>query len=572
MKRKIISLVLALLFAFMPLAPVFMPIAQATISNAVTKATYIGNGVSYLWAIPFQYTNASQVNVVLTDVVSGTVTPLTTGWDIDNSGNVRYPIPGSGGTLLTSATEITVYRKTAILQPTQYTNQGGFYPKTVEGSLDNSVMMLQEMQEQLNRSIVGPVSSTTQYTLPGPVASTALGWDPTGTFLANVTSLSNLWPQATIQATVNTAALYQYANSYSGDFNALTTSGVYITAGIGQAHAPNSSDNFIGQVVANQAGTTLLQMFKDTATSASYYRLYASGAWSAWSQVLTSPSSSAQGDILYNNGTAWTRLAAGTSGQYLQTQGASANPQWATVTVPVVKFNFNSLQQYKAQVTSNTAVSISAANNPFTGSGTISLTLNTGSSGANGLDTGSLAASQWYNTFLAYGGSGTCSLISLSATAPTLPTGYTTSFIRTGAVYLDSSKNLMRTVQNGRKTRYVITASTNTATLPSLFYGTQGSCTAPTWIAISLASVCPPTASSFIGVAINAGSASSIMIAPNNTYGAYNSTTNPPPVMWNGGAGYYLNMLFEMGLESASVYAASQAYSGLFCAGWEDNL
>jgi hypothetical protein len=39
--------------------------------------------------------------------------------------------------------------------------------------------------------------------------------------------------------------------------------------------------------------------------------------------------SQAQGDILYYNGTNWTRLAAGTSGHYLQTQGAGANPQWA---------------------------------------------------------------------------------------------------------------------------------------------------------------------------------------------------------------------------------------------------
>jgi len=40
---------------------------------------------------------------------------------------------------------------------------------------------------------------------------------------------------------------------------------------------------------------------------------------------------SAQGDILYYNGSAWTKLAAGSSGQFLRTQGAGANPQWATV-------------------------------------------------------------------------------------------------------------------------------------------------------------------------------------------------------------------------------------------------
>jgi hypothetical protein len=40
------------------------------------------------------------------------------------------------------------------------------------------------------------------------------------------------------------------------------------------------------------------------------------------------PGSEAQGDVLYYNGAAWARLPAGTSGYVLQTQGASANPQW----------------------------------------------------------------------------------------------------------------------------------------------------------------------------------------------------------------------------------------------------
>ena len=41
--------------------------------------------------------------------------------------------------------------------------------------------------------------------------------------------------------------------------------------------------------------------------------------------------SQVQGDILYYNGSIWTRLGAGTSGQYLETQGAGANPVWGTV-------------------------------------------------------------------------------------------------------------------------------------------------------------------------------------------------------------------------------------------------
>lgn len=37
-----------------------------------------------------------------------------------------------------------------------------------------------------------------------------------------------------------------------------------------------------------------------------------------------------QGDVIYYNGTAWIALVPGSSGQFLQTQGASANPVWAS--------------------------------------------------------------------------------------------------------------------------------------------------------------------------------------------------------------------------------------------------
>ena len=46
-----------------------------------------------------------------------------------------------------------------------------------------------------------------------------------------------------------------------------------------------------------------------------------------------------QGDILYYDGTNLTRLPAGTSGQYLKTQGAGANPVWADVTATVNALN-----------------------------------------------------------------------------------------------------------------------------------------------------------------------------------------------------------------------------------------
>ncbi|MFM9850143.1 MAG: hypothetical protein ACKVP3_23675 [Hyphomicrobiaceae bacterium] len=50
------------------------------------------------------------------------------------------------------------------------------------------------------------------------------------------------------------------------------------------------------------------------------------------SEVLDFIGSAAQGDILYRGSSGWARLGAGTSGQFLKTNGAAANPQWDAVT------------------------------------------------------------------------------------------------------------------------------------------------------------------------------------------------------------------------------------------------
>lgn len=58
--------------------------------------------------------------------------------------------------------------------------------------------------------------------------------------------------------------------------------------------------------------------------------VWADGGGSARMDALAG-GSVAQGDILYRNASGWVRLGAGTNGQYLKTQGAGANPVWASV-------------------------------------------------------------------------------------------------------------------------------------------------------------------------------------------------------------------------------------------------
>ena len=62
--------------------------------------------------------------------------------------------------------------------------------------------------------------------------------------------------------------------------------------------------------------------------------------------------SAAQGDVLYHNGTSYVRLAPGTSGQVLQTQGAGANPIWAAAGGKILQV----LQSVKTDTASTTSV------------------------------------------------------------------------------------------------------------------------------------------------------------------------------------------------------------------------
>jgi hypothetical protein len=88
------------------------------------------------------------------------------------------------------------------------------------------------------------------------------------------------------------------------------------------------------------------------------------------------------------------------------------------------------------------------------------------------LDTGTIAVSTWYHVYLINGTSGTDILISLSVSAPTMPTGYTL-FRRIGAMLTNGSSQWVLFAQNGDE--FIFSAPVidiNTATLtttPTLF-------------------------------------------------------------------------------------------------------
>jgi len=205
-----------------------------------------------------------------------------------------------------------------------------------------------------------------------------------------------------------------------------------------------------------------------------------------------------------------------------------------------------------------------------------SLTLNTGASGANGLDTGSLASSTWYYVFVIYNPSTRTQacLMSASSISPTMPSGYFYK-ARVGAFRTDGSGHIIGFSQKGRRAQYLV--GSNCANLPILISGSSGSISTPTWTAASVSNFVPPTAGAIDALLFmkQGASPNTAMAAPNSSYGAAGSTSNPSPMMVDGDGvtSTYVAMKSSLILESSNVYyAADNANSGLACVGWEDNI
>lgn len=193
----------------------------------------------------------------------------------------------------------------------------------------------------------------------------------------------------------------------------------------------------------------------------------------------------------------------------------------------------------------------------------LSQTVNMSTTGVNSLDTGAIAAATWYAIFAVAKPDGTTGgLASLSATSPTMPAGYTykarIGWVRTAA----GSAQLLGTWQLGRRAQYVVgLAQTTTAMLVA-------NVASATLSSTSVANFVPSTASDIFVTGENTTVSTTNVIAPNGSYAATVSTTNPAPV---GGELRQFGGTFM--LESTNIFVAGSSGSvNVFCNGWVDNL
>jgi len=134
-----------------------------TISSTVRIAgPFIGTGTATVFPFAFKVFTAANLQVVRADSSTGLESTLILNTDYTVSLNTDQDSnPGGNVTLsafLAVGFTMVITSDIANLQPTDLTNQGGFYPEVITDALDRATIQIQQMADELTRSIKIPIS------------------------------------------------------------------------------------------------------------------------------------------------------------------------------------------------------------------------------------------------------------------------------------------------------------------------------------------------------------------------------------------------------------------------------
>lgn len=146
-----------------------------TVATQVSKVEYTGNGVTTVFSYPFPIIVATDliVQLVATNSIVTTLV-LNTGYTVQNAGfeaggTVTLATPAAAGV------RVVITRSVPYTQPTDYKNQGSFYPRTHEQSFDRATMQIQQLATGVSNSL---------QLIPG--ANGEFVWDARGSRIINV--------------------------------------------------------------------------------------------------------------------------------------------------------------------------------------------------------------------------------------------------------------------------------------------------------------------------------------------------------------------------------------------------
>lgn len=156
-----------------------------TLSQSTSSISYSGDGTTTSFSVPYLF----YANADLVVTVDGVVQTLDTDYTVTGAG-----VAAGGDIAFTTApadeTTVLIRRVVDVTQETDFENFDGNPADVTEKQFDLCVMMIQQIEEELDRSPTAAVGTAiTDFTLPEPTAGAFLGWNSGGTALTNITAV-----------------------------------------------------------------------------------------------------------------------------------------------------------------------------------------------------------------------------------------------------------------------------------------------------------------------------------------------------------------------------------------------
>lgn len=187
-----------------------------TVTNTNNKDVFVGDDATLIFAYTFRIFAASDLVVTISDTSVipqvDTLLVLSSDYTVDgvgspSGGNVTLLLTGQLSVPPTTTDNITLLREEPLTQNLDFIENDNFPSQSTEDALDKLTFIVQQLQEQVARSLNIPPNITgVSVDLPSPVADNFFAWDPTATFLINAGSAAQVAADAAAAAASAAAA------------------------------------------------------------------------------------------------------------------------------------------------------------------------------------------------------------------------------------------------------------------------------------------------------------------------------------------------------------------------------
>ena len=291
-----------------------------TVSSETAKVDYTGDGTTTTFPVPFYFLEDDHLKVVILAANVETILVLNVGYTVSGAGNP------AGGSITTAIAygpfaQITIVRDVPFTQETDYQPNDPFPAASHEEALDKLTMEAQQLNEELSRSLILPISATASTELPMPEANSVIAWNQDADALENV-------PLSEIVTTA--VAGYARADIFSGNGS---TTAFTLSANPGSQANLDVSISGVTQKPGIDytwtSGTTVTFTAAPPSASNNVLIRYTVALPAVSTETADNLAGGDVGYVPYQSAPDITSfLAPGTAGQVFTTNGAGAAPTW----------------------------------------------------------------------------------------------------------------------------------------------------------------------------------------------------------------------------------------------------